>query len=1291
MISKATKTISFFCFIVLLFTAFLAGSANAQSGTSGVRGVVVDQAGAVVPGATVRLSNPATGFSRSVITDNSGRYNFASIPPATYRVEVEASGFKKLLNTNVVGSVDGIAEFTFALEPGAVTAVVDVTSGSIESIVNTHDAAIGNNFVPEQIIQLPTDLRQVNDLLALQPGVTRDGYVAGGRSDQANITLDGVDINDQQTGGRDFGGDTTQGSALRSTTESVEEFRITTVGANANQGRSSGAQISLVTKSGTNNFRGSAFYFLRPTFGSANDFFNNAAGRFEAGDGPVLNGLANVGDLRSPRPTLDRHVYGGTLGGPIKKDKFFFFYSYEGQFETQETPVNRTVPLPHVGNGEIRFNGTLPGEILCTAPNVPVGCIPAHPVSLSLAQLNSIYSQAGINPAALSALSAASTTFESNNDLIGDGLNTGGFRFNAPTTVRENTHIVKLDWNATSNQQFFVRGNYQNDNTAGVSAFPGTPAISLWSHPLGFAAGHNWTISNNKINNFRYGLTRQAFSRQGDSSDNSVSFRFIYSPRLFTRTLDRVTPVTNITDDFTLIKGNHTIQFGGNVRIIRNQRNTFASAYDDAVTNPSFYASSGAVVNRQITDAGYSIAGGSVASVQAAATALIGRFSQYSGNFTFDIDGSVLPAGTPSARNFATEEYDAYVQDVFKAHRNLTLTFGLRYAVSRPVYEKNGFQVVPTEPLGEFFERRIASANQGIPLNDLIQFRLGGPANNAPGFYETDLNNFQPSLAFAWTPNIGGKFGRFLFGNENDSVIRGGFRILNDYFGGQLAVSFDQLSTIGFTSSTTISANTFNVTTNLAPRFTGFDQNIRSLPGIPTPVQRFDTPADERQRIESSLDATIVSPTHYSFNLSYGRQLPKGMYFEASYIGRIANNLFGSRDVNALNNLVDPASGVDWYTAAGLLVDAQRAGTPLTSLAAIPYFENLFPNARAVFNNDFGFGALNNTQAVYGLFADPAQGGFGIRDYTFLQLALDDATEFGLSGNPGRFPNMFFHPQYAAFSAFGTFANSNYHGGSFSLRQRLGETLSYDFNYTLSKSIDDVSGLQTDGSFGGQFLLNPLRQQDSRAVSDFDTRHVVNANFLFDIPIGKGKALLGGINSFADALIGGWSLRGIFRWNSGQPLSAPFDQAQWATNWNVQSNGTRIRPVTGSAIRSTRNFFADPQAVFNSFRNARPGETGERNTFRLPGFSSVDMGLSKSFKMPWNENHAFQVRWEVFNVFNRQHFAAENFTRTTFGLPEDVETATAPIDSEGFDIFGNIFNAIQGNPRRMQFGFRYSF
>ena len=432
-------------------------------------------------------------------------------------------------------------------------------------------------------------------------------------------------------------------------------------------------------------------------------------------------------------------------------------------------------------------------------------------------------------------------------------------------------------------------------------------------------------------------------------------------------------------------------------------------------------------------------------------------FSDYDASFTFDRDGSPLSSGSPADRTFATEEYDVYFQDIWKPFNNLTLTLGLRYGMSRPVYEKNGFQVRPDRPLGLFLEQRIASAAQGIPLNDLINFELAGPANNAEGFYPMDWNNFSAiCFAVAWSPSFSKDFLKKLFGAEGESTFRGGFRIINDFFGQQLAVSFDRLSQIGFTAQDQISANTYNVTDRLAPLFTGFGQDIATLPNLSAPTQIFNFPADRQERIQTSLDTNLTSPINYSWNVSYGRSLPKGMYFEANYVGRAARNLLGARDVMALNNLVDPVSGMDWYTAAGMLVDLNNARTLNANVTPIPYFENLFPGAVGF----FGAPGTTATQGVYNLFSQVD--GFGVNDWTFIQSFIED----GLGTQ-----DAFFHPQYAALTAFGTIASSDYHGASFSLRQRLGEWLSYDINYTFSKSMDDVSGLQTGNTFGSAFYL----------------------------------------------------------------------------------------------------------------------------------------------------------------------------------------------------------------------------
>jgi hypothetical protein len=298
-----------------------------------------------------------------------------------------------------------------------------------------------------------------------------------------------------------------------------------------------------------------------------------------------------------------------------------------------------------------------------------------------------------------------------------------------------------------------------------------------------------------------------------------------------------------------------------------------------------------------------------------------------------------------------------------------------------------------------------------------------------------------------------------------------------------------------------------------------------------------------------------------------------------------------------------------------------------------------------------------------------------------VQLLIDDE-----SSVLGR--NIFFHPQYAAFSAFSTVAYSDYHAGTVSVRQRLGTSLSLDFNYTLSKSIDNASGLQSSGTYGAAFILNPLRPDDNRSVSDFDTRHVINANAIWQVPFGRGRAFLSNANSLVNGILGGWQLSGIYRWNSGLPSPTPFDAAQWATNWNVQSNGVRIRPIESTPTRGVGtgapNMFTDPVAAYRSFRNARPGETGDRNVLRLPGFVSLDLGLAKSFTMPWNENHKLQFRWEVFNVTNTQRLDIATVTRQNFGL--DIDSPTGNPAS----VFGN-FDTIQGSPRVMQVGLRFSF
>jgi hypothetical protein len=287
--------------------------------------------------------------------------------------------------------------------------------------------------------------------------------------------------------------------------------------------------------------------------------------------------------------------------------------------------------------------------------------------------------------------------------------------------------------------------------------------------------------------------------------------------------------------------------------------------------------------------------------------------------------------------------------------------------------------------------------------------------------------------------------------------------------------------------------------------------------------------------------------------------------------------------------------------------------------------------------------------------------------------------------------NVFYQPQYAALAAFSTIAKSNYNSLQMSVRQRLRNDITFDFNYTMGHSLDNASGLQASTAYGSAFIVNPLDPDSNYASSDFDVRHIINVNGLFGIPVGRGKRFLKDTNKVADAILGGWSLTTIFRWNSGLPVRFGFTEAdRWATNWNVQSNGVRVRPLQSSPTRTgDPNLFSDPTAALQSFRDARPGEVGDRNVFRAPGYIALDAGLSKTFKLPW-EGHTIQFRWEVFNVTNTQRFDGD--TLADFSLPQDPFIKKQNANSD-FGRFTSTQSSLNENKagRVMQFALRYQF
>jgi hypothetical protein len=316
----------------------------AQS-TSALHGTISDPQNAAIPEAIVTLNNTGTGISRSTVTDSSGAYQFVQVPPGDYELSVTKSGFSKATQGHVTLQVNVPATLDIQMQVGTVGETVNVVAEA--PLVSTTDASVGDAFSEHQVRQLPLDTRNIVQLLSLQPGVTTSGEVMGARRDQNNITLDGVDVNDNENSG--IGGPVTNGQASNANLspsdtpvagfnsvlpiplDSVQEFRVTVACQGADEGRSSGGQVVLVTKSGTNQLHGSAYEYNRNTLLAANSWFNNRS------------------DV--DRTPLNRKQFGASLGGKIKRDRAFYFFNYERLIDASSQAVERMVPTESLKQG----------------------------------------------------------------------------------------------------------------------------------------------------------------------------------------------------------------------------------------------------------------------------------------------------------------------------------------------------------------------------------------------------------------------------------------------------------------------------------------------------------------------------------------------------------------------------------------------------------------------------------------------------------------------------------------------------------------------------------------------------------------------------------------------------------------------------------------------------------------------------------------------------------------------------------------------------------------------------
>src|ERR1035437_5751313 len=569
----------------------------AQAFTS-LTGTVTDPTGAVIPSAKIVITTTETGAERDTTSDTAGRYTFVQVLPGNYKLTAKASGFTDVVVTNIQLLVNspGTVAVTFE-KVGAVSQTIAVEATAVQ--VNTQDASLGNAIGNQMVMTFPSFARNVTALLGNQAGVTnfgastetsaddRDGAVNGGKSDQANVTLDGVDVNDQNQR-RAFT------SVLRVTLDSVQEFRTTTSNGNPDSGRGSGADVVLMTKNGTNAFHGSMYEYHRNTVTAANSFFNNAAS--------------------VARPALLINVFGASAGGPIRKNRTLFFLNYEGRRDASATPVARLVPTDTLRLGIVQYHNAA-GQVVQLTPDTIKNTI--DPLGI------------GVDQAVMKVMNV----YPHGNDgsVSGsDNINITGYRFNAPQRSAQTTYISRFDHQLDSagKHMLFLRGNLQNDHGAQGATyapeFPGQqPNAVLLANNKGIATGWTALLRPNLVSTLRYGLTRQGGETTGILAHSYTYLRGFANAYGTSTGTARIVPVHNITEDLSWIHGAHEVKFGASIRFINNGSTSYGHSWNSALTNGSGLASIA-----DIRPASLGVASGDATTYNYSMTALLGLVTQ---------------------------------------------------------------------------------------------------------------------------------------------------------------------------------------------------------------------------------------------------------------------------------------------------------------------------------------------------------------------------------------------------------------------------------------------------------------------------------------------------------------------------------------------------------------------------------------------------------------------------------------------------------------------------------------
>lgn len=1256
--------------VSLVISSLVAHDASAQGGTTAtLSGVVVDSAGGVVPGADVTAKNDATGTTFTTVSNAAGLFTIPALVPGSYTVNVTLMGFKTASLNDVVLNAGVPASVRATLEVGQLAETIVVSSAS--EIVQTQSSAVSTTLNVKQISNLPLTSRSVLDFVINLPGVntpggSRNSTINGLPQSAINITLDGINIQDNtlKTGDGFF-------AIVNPRLDAIEEVTVSSAAQGAESAGQGAVQIRFVTRSGTNQHTGSGYWYYRNDRLNENTWFNKRD---------------NVA-----KPELLQNQPGVRAGGPLSipglfngRDRLFFFVNYEEFRQPQTITRNRTILSPAAQAGIFRYNtssGIREVNLFeLAARNGHVGTF--DPIVQNL----------------LADIRAATGTTGAITDLTDPNLQR--YTWNVDQRAHNRYPTVRLDWNITNRHRLTGSYNYQRflsipdtlNNRDPV--FPGFPATATQSSErIGVSTSLRSTLTSSLVSELRVGGSGapvQFFKELSPSMwsgpvANQGGFLLGISTANINNASNGATPSSRnastwlVENTLNWLKGSHSFNVGGSFTQVdiwlKNQTLVPTINFDiiggdpaDAMFNTANFPGSSAT-NR--TDAGdlYAVLTGRVSGIVANA-----RINEQSGEFVY--------LG-PSMQRGRLRDFAFWAQDSWRPRADLTVNAGLRYELQRPFYPTNDSYSNAT--LASVWGRSGLASSCTDPSHVTPEscnlFKAGVLPGQPPEYiafakgergYNTDWNNVAPTAGFAWTPTAEGGWLRRLLGQSGDTVFRGGF-----------ARAFNRPGMSDFTGLYDNNPGLI-ITTDRSDALGNLDDGA-GVPVLLRQTNRLGPPAFPSTRVYpmtdvvtgdvSTFDPNIQVPYADSWTFGYQRTVSRNMAVEARYVGTRSRDLWTTYNYNEPNILengfIDEFRNAQANLQANLAAGRGAtfryfgAGTGTVPLPIYLAFFSGIPASGATDPSNYARSTLwSNSNFVNPLAT------FNPNPFAPVPLnptANTNTANASLEGTPARranalaagLPPNFFRANPDALGGALVTGNgdyTNYHSLQLELRRRLANGLQFQSSYAFGRAYES------------QFysFRRPRREQLDTGTEGGVT-HALKANWVYELPIGQGRRFGANAGGVLDRIIGGWQIHGTTRVQSGRLLDfgnvrmvgftaddlrkmvqVRIDNRQrvWMLPQDVIDNTVKAFSVSASSLTGysaqgapTGRYFAPangPDCIETI--SSGYGDCGTR-TLVVPGplFKNVDLSIAKLTRITGRLRAEF--RFELLNAFNWVNFA----------------------------------------------------